>query len=163
LDSCPKSEHPITDCSTTCWLWARKGALLAGQYPLCIYLPIALSTASQGTHCSTAATIVSQMAFCFKFSTKILYALLNHPKRAIHPLHFIVIMCNFLHPVTSPPPPPIPKHKSPQPFVPTSPQTVQYQTAFNTISVGTACSSLKHSYCTIHATCFDTVVSSLDA
>jgi len=61
---------------------------------------------SHTRHCSTAETLLSQMAYCFKISTKILYAFLNHPKRAIHPLHFIgtcAIFCTLL--LRAPPPP----------------------------------------------------------
>jgi hypothetical protein len=42
---------------------------------------------SHTRYCSTAATLLSQMVYCFKFSTKILYALLNHPKRVTSSSH----------------------------------------------------------------------------
>lgn len=76
----------------------------AGQYPLCTHLPIALSAPTQGTarepqNLSTKWPTVSSSP------TKILYALLNHPKRAIHPLHFTVtcaIFCTLLLPPPQP-------------------------------------------------------------
>jgi hypothetical protein len=104
---------------------------------------------------------VLPLQFCMHFQiTQSMPHTLSPPHRHVQ----FYAPCYFAPP---PPGPNIAKHKSPQPFAPTSPQTVQHRTAFNTSSVGTACSSLKHSYidnsCTKHATCFDTFVSSLDA
>jgi hypothetical protein len=164
LDSCPKFDTPLQVVQRLVGCGRARVAACPPRRPV----PIVHASANRAfcshtRHCSKAATLVSQMAYCFKFSTKILYELLNHPKRAIHPLHFNVTCAIFCTLLLSYPPQPSQSTNLRSPLFP-RPLKLSVPNC-NTSSVGTVCSSLKQSYidCTIHATCFDTLVSSLKA
>lgn len=71
---------------------------------------------------------------------QVLYALLNHPKRAIHPLHFVVTRAIFCTPLLRPPPPQ--SSQSTNLHTPLFPRLKPFSTKLHSTQV----QSLLHSY-----------------